>query len=51
MTRRLALLALWAVLMAPLAGLWWQAAAPDADVDALMGILRALALPFKGRCG
>ncbi|OYQ25349.1 hypothetical protein CHU93_13945 [Sandarakinorhabdus cyanobacteriorum] len=36
MTRRLALLALWAVLMAPLAGLWWQAAAPDADVDALV---------------
>ncbi len=36
MTRRIALLALWAVLMAPLAGLWWQAASPDADLDALV---------------
>ena len=36
MNRRLALLALWAVLMAPLAGLWWQATSPDADLDALV---------------
>jgi sulfoxide reductase heme-binding subunit YedZ len=36
MNRRLALLALWAVLMAPLVGLWWQAASPDADLDALV---------------
>jgi methionine sulfoxide reductase heme-binding subunit len=36
MNRRLALLALWAVLMAPLAGLWWQAGRPDADLDALV---------------
>jgi sulfoxide reductase heme-binding subunit YedZ len=36
MNRRLALLALWAVLMAPLAGLWWQAASQDADLDALV---------------
>jgi methionine sulfoxide reductase heme-binding subunit len=32
MNRRLALLALWAVLMAPLAGLWWQAGTADPDV-------------------
>jgi len=36
MNRRFALLALWAVLMAPLAGLWWQAASQDADLDALV---------------
>ena len=36
MIRRLALLALWAVLMAPLAVLWWQALNPDADIDALV---------------
>jgi sulfoxide reductase heme-binding subunit YedZ len=36
MNRLLALLALWAVLMAPLAGLWWQATSPDADLDALV---------------
>ncbi|WP_017668155.1 ferric reductase-like transmembrane domain-containing protein [Sandarakinorhabdus sp. AAP62] len=36
MNRRFALLALWAVLMAPLAMLWWQAASPDADLDALV---------------
>jgi len=36
MNRRFALLALWAVLMAPLAGLWWQTASPDADLDALV---------------
>ena len=36
MNRRLALLALWAVLMAPLAVLWWQGLAPDADIDALV---------------
>ena len=36
MNRRLALLALWAVLMAPLAGLWWQTASPDTDLDALV---------------
>jgi sulfoxide reductase heme-binding subunit YedZ len=32
--RRLALLALWAVLMAPLLPLWWQAHVPGADLDA-----------------
>lgn len=36
MNRRLALLALWAALMAPLAGLWWQAGGADADLDALV---------------
>ena len=36
MNRRAALLALWVVLMAPLAGLWWQAFNPDADLDALV---------------
>lgn len=36
MDRRLALLALWAVLMAPLAGLWGQAGRPDTDLDALV---------------
>jgi len=36
MNRRFALLALWAVLMAPLAGLWGQAASPDADLDAFV---------------
>ncbi|WP_310475158.1 ferric reductase-like transmembrane domain-containing protein [Sandarakinorhabdus sp.] len=36
MNRRAALLALWAVLMAPLAGLWWQAGRADADLDALV---------------
>jgi methionine sulfoxide reductase heme-binding subunit len=36
MNRRFALLALWAVLMAPLAGLWWQVGSPDADLDALV---------------
>lgn len=36
MNRRLSLFALWAVLMAPLAGLWWQVPAPDADLDALV---------------
>lgn len=34
--RRTVLLALWAVLMAPLAGLWWQARGADADLDALV---------------
>jgi sulfoxide reductase heme-binding subunit YedZ len=32
--RRLALLALWTVLMAPLMPLWWQSYNPDADLDA-----------------
>jgi sulfoxide reductase heme-binding subunit YedZ len=36
MNRRLALLALWAVLMAPLAALWAEASSPDADLDALV---------------
>jgi sulfoxide reductase heme-binding subunit YedZ len=36
MNRRFALLALWAVLMAPLAVLWGQASNPDADLDALV---------------
>ena len=36
MNRRFALLALWAVLMAPLAVLWWQAGRADADLDALV---------------
>lgn len=36
MNRRLLLLALWAVLMAPLAALWSQASTPDADLDALV---------------
>ncbi len=36
MNRRAALLALWAVLMAPIAGLWWQAYGADADLDALV---------------
>jgi methionine sulfoxide reductase heme-binding subunit len=36
MNRRLALWALWAVLMAPLAALWGQAFSPDADLDALV---------------
>lgn len=34
MNRRVALLALWAVLMAPLAGPWSAAYSPDADLDA-----------------
>jgi sulfoxide reductase heme-binding subunit YedZ len=34
MKRRVALLALWAVLMAPLAGPWSTAYSPDADLDA-----------------
>lgn len=36
MKRRVVLWALWAVLLAPLAWLWWQAGAPDADIDALV---------------
>jgi methionine sulfoxide reductase heme-binding subunit len=40
MSRRATLLALWAVLMAPLLALWWQAYSPanspDADLDALV---------------
>jgi sulfoxide reductase heme-binding subunit YedZ len=36
MNRRAALLALWAVLMAPLAVLWWQAGRPDTDLDGLV---------------
>ncbi len=36
MNRRFALLALWAVLMAPLAGLWGQAGRPDTDLDELV---------------
>lgn len=36
MSRRATLLALWAVLMAPLMALWWQAYSPDADLDALV---------------
>ena len=36
MNRRLALLALWAVLMAPLAGLWWQTRSANVDLDALV---------------
>ena len=36
MNRRLALLALWAVLMVPLAMLWSEASGPDADLDALV---------------
>jgi len=36
MNRRFALLALWAVLMVPLAMLWSEASGPDADLDALV---------------
>lgn len=36
MNRRVALWALWAVLMAPVLWLWPQASAPDADIDALV---------------
>lgn len=48
MNRRVALMALWAVLMAPLAVAWGQAGAADADVDALVAASGNWAMAWLG---